>query len=191
MRRTTSAPPGQSARQGRTPKLASAAPSHHSNAPIKPESQSILSKIVAHWAQHRGALLAIFGGNCEQPTHSESEAVEASIATLSPVSTPWSRRRPAHFGVERQARRVRLANQQMRFFGGDETLHEPATSISAKSNTRMGLDAKLPPPTNSCARANCDFWTSRTSHQSSGWVKDKQIPPFSYPGRAKPGKRIV
>src|SRR6202171_3831911 len=56
---------------GAIPKRALFAPSHHSNAPIKPESQSILSKIVAHWAQHRGALLAIFGGNCEQPMHSE------------------------------------------------------------------------------------------------------------------------
>jgi hypothetical protein len=36
-------------RQGKTPKPAAAAPSHHSNAPNKPESQSILSKIVAHW----------------------------------------------------------------------------------------------------------------------------------------------
>jgi hypothetical protein len=39
--------PGKSARQGRTPKRAAAASSHHSNAPIRPESQSILSKIVA------------------------------------------------------------------------------------------------------------------------------------------------
>ena len=38
-------------RQGQTPKRASAAPSHHSNAPIKSESQSILSKIVAHFPQ--------------------------------------------------------------------------------------------------------------------------------------------
>src|SRR5260370_16039473 len=34
-------------RQGKTPKRASAAPSHHSNAPIKPVSQSNLSKIIA------------------------------------------------------------------------------------------------------------------------------------------------
>src|SRR6202166_2079567 len=34
--------------QGQIPKRASAARSHHSNAPIKPESQSFLSKIVAH-----------------------------------------------------------------------------------------------------------------------------------------------
>jgi hypothetical protein len=47
IRRTTSAPPGQIARRGGTLKRASAAPSHHSNAPFKPESQSILSKIVA------------------------------------------------------------------------------------------------------------------------------------------------
>ena len=40
--------PGQITRQGQTPKRASAAPSHHSNAPITPESQSFLSKIVAH-----------------------------------------------------------------------------------------------------------------------------------------------
>jgi hypothetical protein len=32
---------------GQDPEAASAAPSHHSNAPIRPESQSILSKIVA------------------------------------------------------------------------------------------------------------------------------------------------
>jgi len=50
--------PGKSARQGRTPKLASAASSHHSNAPIKPESQSILSKIIAH--QSFRALRAAF-----------------------------------------------------------------------------------------------------------------------------------
>src|SRR5258708_6956959 len=37
-------------RQGKTPKRASAAPSPHSNAPIKHGSQSILSKIVARWA---------------------------------------------------------------------------------------------------------------------------------------------
>jgi len=36
-------------RQGQTPKRALAAPSQYSNAPIKPESQSILSKIVAHF----------------------------------------------------------------------------------------------------------------------------------------------
>src|ERR1700682_4067014 len=48
---TTSAPPGQITRQGQTPKRALAAPSHHSNAPIKPKSQSILSKIVAHFPQ--------------------------------------------------------------------------------------------------------------------------------------------
>jgi len=47
IRRTTSAPPGQITRQGKTPKRASSAPSHHSNAPIRQESQSILSKIVA------------------------------------------------------------------------------------------------------------------------------------------------
>src|SRR5258706_7290068 len=56
-------PARQIARQGKTPKRALAAPSHHSNAPIKPESQSILSKIVAHFpqsfdpkAQHIGAI---------------------------------------------------------------------------------------------------------------------------------------
>jgi len=47
IRRTTSAPPGQITRQGRTPKRAFAASSHCSNAPIKPKSQSILSKIIA------------------------------------------------------------------------------------------------------------------------------------------------
>jgi hypothetical protein len=41
-------PARANARQGKTPKPAAAAPSHHSNAPNKPESQSILSKIVAH-----------------------------------------------------------------------------------------------------------------------------------------------
>jgi hypothetical protein len=39
--------PGKFTGQGQIPKRASAAPSHHSNAPIKPESQSFLSKIVA------------------------------------------------------------------------------------------------------------------------------------------------
>src|SRR5713226_3925298 len=34
---------------GQDPEAGPAAPSHHSNAPNKPESQSILSKIVAHW----------------------------------------------------------------------------------------------------------------------------------------------
>src|SRR5882757_9282104 len=42
-------PARANARQGKTPKPAAASPSHHSNAPNKPESQSILSKIVAHW----------------------------------------------------------------------------------------------------------------------------------------------
>src|SRR5258706_7445466 len=46
-RRTTSAPPGQNTRQGQIPRRAPIAPSHHSNAPIRQESQSILSKIVA------------------------------------------------------------------------------------------------------------------------------------------------
>jgi hypothetical protein len=36
---------------GQDPKAVSTAASYHSNAPIKPESQSILSKIVAHFAQ--------------------------------------------------------------------------------------------------------------------------------------------
>ena len=40
-------PTEQATRQGRTLQRASAAPSHYSNAPNKPESQSILSKIVA------------------------------------------------------------------------------------------------------------------------------------------------
>src|SRR5467141_1208756 len=47
----SAAPPqprlGNFTRQGRTLKRALAPPSHHSNAPIKPESQSILSKIIA------------------------------------------------------------------------------------------------------------------------------------------------
>jgi hypothetical protein len=59
VRRTTSAPPRQITRQGQTPKRALAAPSHHSNAPITPESQSFLSKIVARWAKIRLVLLAI------------------------------------------------------------------------------------------------------------------------------------
>jgi hypothetical protein len=41
-------------RRGRTPKRASAAPNHHSNALIKLESQSILSKIVADFPQPSG-----------------------------------------------------------------------------------------------------------------------------------------
>jgi hypothetical protein len=44
-------PPRQITRRGKIPKRALAAPSHHSNAPFKPESQSILSKIVAHFPQ--------------------------------------------------------------------------------------------------------------------------------------------
>src|SRR5258705_6176346 len=47
IRRTTSAPPRAKTRQGKTPKRASAAPSHDSNARIKQESQSNLSNIVA------------------------------------------------------------------------------------------------------------------------------------------------
>ena len=43
----TSAPPGQNTRQGQIPRRAPVAPSHHSNAPIRQEGQSILSKIVA------------------------------------------------------------------------------------------------------------------------------------------------
>ena len=54
IRRTTSAPPGQKPRQGKTPKRASAAPSHDSNARIKHESQSNLSNIVAP-RQHKPA----------------------------------------------------------------------------------------------------------------------------------------
>jgi hypothetical protein len=40
-------PAAQIARQGKTPKRASAAQVNHSNAPIRPESQSFPSKIVA------------------------------------------------------------------------------------------------------------------------------------------------
>ena len=40
-------PAKENTRQGKTPKRPSAAPSHNSNAPIKHQSQSILSKIVA------------------------------------------------------------------------------------------------------------------------------------------------
>jgi hypothetical protein len=53
VRATPSAAPPQPHRAshsaGQTLQRASAAPSHYSNAPNKPESQSILSKIVAHW----------------------------------------------------------------------------------------------------------------------------------------------
>jgi hypothetical protein len=48
VRRTTLAPPGQNTPAGQDPKRALGAPSHHSNAPIKRESQSFLSKIAAH-----------------------------------------------------------------------------------------------------------------------------------------------
>jgi hypothetical protein len=41
-------PARASTRQGKTPKSALAAPSHHSNAPIKHKSQSFLSKKIAH-----------------------------------------------------------------------------------------------------------------------------------------------
>src|SRR6266851_4061023 len=51
-------------RQGQTPKRALAAPSYDSNAPIKPESQSILSKIVAHCSPHPVMLMAAVGGEC-------------------------------------------------------------------------------------------------------------------------------
>jgi len=53
---------------GQDPKAVSTAASSHSNAPIKPESQSILSKIVAHFPQSvipempaNGGLLRICG----------------------------------------------------------------------------------------------------------------------------------
>jgi hypothetical protein len=42
-------PAPANARQGRIPKPALAASSHHSNALFRPECQSILSKIVAGW----------------------------------------------------------------------------------------------------------------------------------------------
>src|SRR4029077_13730057 len=45
--RTTSAPPRQTAGRARSRSAPQPLPSPHSNAPIKPESQSILSKIVA------------------------------------------------------------------------------------------------------------------------------------------------
>jgi hypothetical protein len=48
-------PARASTRQGKTPKRASAAPSHHSNAPIKHESQSFLSKKIAHPEANLGA----------------------------------------------------------------------------------------------------------------------------------------
>src|SRR5258706_929643 len=47
IRRTTSAPPGQNPGRARPRSAHSPLQSHHSNAPIKPVSQSILSKIVA------------------------------------------------------------------------------------------------------------------------------------------------
>jgi hypothetical protein len=60
IRRTTSAPPGQITRQGQIPKSASAAQGYHSNAPIKPESQSILSKIVALMPKRLTELMSAF-----------------------------------------------------------------------------------------------------------------------------------
>jgi hypothetical protein len=54
IRRTTSAPPRQITRRGKIPRRPLVAPSHHSNAPIKPESQSILSQIIAHLFLNRG-----------------------------------------------------------------------------------------------------------------------------------------
>ena len=71
VRRPSAAPPQP--RPGKTPagqdpKAVSTAASSHSNAPIKPESQSILSKIVAHFPQSvipempaNGGLLRICG----------------------------------------------------------------------------------------------------------------------------------
>src|SRR5260370_592403 len=47
IRRTTSAPPGQNPGRARPRSAHSPLQSHHSNAPIKPVSQSNLSKIVA------------------------------------------------------------------------------------------------------------------------------------------------
>jgi len=52
-------PARQKHRQGRTPKRAVAASSHHSNALIKPESQSILSNIIAHTLQFLGLFARI------------------------------------------------------------------------------------------------------------------------------------
>src|SRR4051794_37407122 len=55
--RTTSAPPGQITRQGRTRKPVSTAPRHHNNAPIATGSQSFLSKIVARWVAKQDAMV--------------------------------------------------------------------------------------------------------------------------------------
>lgn len=55
-RSTTSAPPGQKPRQGKTPKRAFAPSSHHSNAPIEPVSQSNVSNIFARLTAARASL---------------------------------------------------------------------------------------------------------------------------------------
>jgi hypothetical protein len=47
IRRTTSAPPGANRPAGPDPEARLSAPSHRSNAPIRDESQSILSKKIA------------------------------------------------------------------------------------------------------------------------------------------------
>ena len=64
IRRTTSAPPRQITRQGRTPKRTFAALVNHSNAPIRLESQSHLSKIIAHFPH----LPSTFAGAVQDPT---------------------------------------------------------------------------------------------------------------------------
>jgi len=53
-RRIISAPPEQLTRQGKIPKRTKSASSCHRNAPIRPEGQSLLSNIVAHWVTARG-----------------------------------------------------------------------------------------------------------------------------------------
>ena len=91
IRRTTSAPPGQITRQGKTPKRASAAPSHHSNAPIRQESQSILSKIVAPNCASRGVITSCSIKPNNPPETDLGEAAVLSYKTIynfEPVAIP-------------------------------------------------------------------------------------------------------
>jgi len=87
--RLTQGDPGyvqQITRQGQTPKRASAAPSHRSNAPIRKESQSILSKIVAHSASYlipspesMPDTSRYSGPSANIPSHSHSTSIFLSI----------------------------------------------------------------------------------------------------------------
>src|SRR5258708_11976209 len=78
--------PAQIPRQGQTQKRASAAPSHRSNAPIRKESQSILSKIVAHSASYlipspesMPDTSRYSGPSANIPSHSHSTSIFLSI----------------------------------------------------------------------------------------------------------------